>query len=179
MRDLRELFDPNLYLPINGKTYTIKSPNAEEGLRLRMLFSTPDAQFNDENQVGEVAKLLGAEWVPHPVTKTVFDITTGAPMLDDEQPITTEVDEGSWVGGVWTEMTEDGVDWMSLMHAGTTALLYYGQGPYIGEIYWETGLTDTPGNSLPPKPESATARPRSSKPAVRKAAKKAAPKKAA
>ena len=29
MRDLREFHDPNLHLPIDGKVYTVKSPNAE------------------------------------------------------------------------------------------------------------------------------------------------------
>ncbi|MFI8660706.1 hypothetical protein ACIGKR_12010 [Rhodococcus qingshengii] len=172
MRDLRELFDPNLHLPINGKTYTITSPNAEEGLRLRLMFSTLDAKIGDDDQVGEIAKLLGATWVPNMVTKTVLDIATGEPILDENnEPTTVEVDEGKYEGGVWSEMANDGVDWVSLMHAGTTALLYYGQGPYIGEIYWETGLTDTPGNSLPPKPGTATGD-RSSNPQRRKNAKR-------
>lgn len=44
-------FDPDLHLPIGGKTYTVKSPNADEGQRLRVVAvdgNTPIAYLIDE-----------------------------------------------------------------------------------------------------------------------------------
>ena len=154
MRDLREFYDPSFSLPINGKTYTIPSPNAHDGVRLRMLFADPDAQFVDDDHVAEVAQLFGARWVD----------------TETHQPV-AHAAEGEWHGGVWSQMIDDGVDWKSLMHAGTTALMHFGIGAQLAEVFWETGLGDVPGKSLPPIPTGVSGA-RSSNPKRRKNAKK-------
>lgn len=175
MRDLREFHDPDLYLPIGGKTYRITSPNAEDGLRLRALFADPEAKFTDDDQVAEIKRLFGATREPHMAEVYVFD-DAGEPVVDPEtgQPVTETRDVGRWVGGVWQEMNDDGVSWPEIMHAGTTAMLHYGQGASLAEIFWETGMGDMEGNRLPPAPTETTATggQRSSNPKRRKRAKR-------
>lgn len=131
MRELREFHDPHLHLPIGGKTYTVESPDADKGLRLRRMLSDPDVRWTDEEELAELAQLLGAT--------VELDAATGDPR---------------YVGGTWQEMREDGVSWPELVHAGRTALVYFGQSAALGEIYWETALTSA-GNPLPPTPEKA------------------------
>ncbi len=40
MRDLHEIFKPELRLPVGGREYTVPEPNAEDGSRLPELVST-------------------------------------------------------------------------------------------------------------------------------------------
>lgn len=61
-KDLADFFDPDLYLPIRGKTYQIASPNADDGLRLRNIFSDPTAEFTDGDEIKEMQNLLGPVW---------------------------------------------------------------------------------------------------------------------
>lgn len=61
-KDLAEFFDPDLYLPVRGKTYRITAPNAEDGLRLREAFLNPDAHFTDDDELEEYKRLLGPVW---------------------------------------------------------------------------------------------------------------------
>jgi hypothetical protein len=173
VRDLREFHDPDLYLPIGGKTYRITSPNAEDGLRLRALFAEPDAKFTDDDQVAEIKRLFGATREPRMAEVYVYD-AAGEPVIDSQTglPVTEIKDVGNWVGGVWQEMNDDGISWREIMHAGTTAMLHYGQGATLAEIFWETGMGDMEGNRLPPAPETMTGGPRSSSPKKRKAAKR-------
>ncbi|NKR94330.1 hypothetical protein GS483_19590 [Rhodococcus hoagii] len=173
MRDLREFHDPDLYLPIGGKTYRITSPNAEDGLRLRALFAEPGATFTDDDQVAEIKRLFGATRHEHIVDVPVFD-DEGQPVIDPATGVQRieSRDVGRWVGGVWEEMNADGVSWPEIMHAGTTAMLHYGQGATLAEIYWETGMGDIEGNRLPPAPKTATGGTRSSNPQARKTAKR-------
>lgn len=183
MRDLREFYSPSLKLPVGGKTYEIPAPNVAEGGRLKQLFSNPDARYTDDDQLAEIAKLLGAEWVPNVVDSIVVDPITERPVVDaDGNAETVQIDQGRYEGGLFSEMEADGVSWPELIHVGTTALVYFGQSTTLGEIYWETALGGMEGSTLPEPPKApakkAAPRPRSSKPAVRKAAKKAAPKKA-
>lgn len=132
MRDLREFHDPHLYLPISGKTYKVESPDAASGLRLRRMLSDPDIRWTDEEEVNELATLLGA---------------------------TVDVDEDGdprWKGGAWGQMLDDGISWPEIIHAGRTALVYFGQSSALGEIYWETAMTGSAsGNKIPPMPEAA------------------------
>lgn len=132
--DLRTFFNPDLPLTINGKTYTISSPNAEHGIKIRALFADPDRVINDVEELAEVKALLGP---------------------------------------AWDEMNADGVSYIEAMHAGRTALMYYGISPAVGETHWRHGLA-TPGNDLPPEPEQAATGARSSNPKKRAAAKKSA-----
>ncbi|MFE5878972.1 hypothetical protein ACFQ6H_27210 [Rhodococcus sp. NPDC056506] len=175
MRDLREFYNPDFKLPIGGKEYVIKSPNADEGLRIRMLFADPNMRYTDDDQVAEIAKLMGAVWVPNLVKIPVLDPLYGDPVLgDDGEPVMTEDDWGDYQGGVWSELRDDGITWPEIMHAGTTALIHYGQGAVLAELYWENGMGDMPGNQLPPKPEARPEVPgeRSSNPKARKRAKR-------
>lgn len=175
-KDLSEFFTPGLQLPIRGKTYTIPAVNAEEGLRIRMLFADPSVSLTDEGELKEIMTLLGAEWVPKKETVQLTDPTTGGPALDADGNVqTAEVDRGSYKGGVYQEMADDGLSWDEIMHAGRTALLDAGLGRTLAEVHWETGLADdASGNPLPPQPGAAEQPVEFPK----RAAKKAAPKKA-
>ncbi|AYQ99157.1 tail assembly chaperone [Gordonia phage Bialota] len=179
-KDLNEFFKPGLQLPIRGKTYTIPSVNAEDGLRLRLLFSDPSVSLTDEGELKEIMTLLGAEWVPKIETVNVTDPTTGGFAVDDAgKVLTTEADRGSYQGGIYQEMADDGLSWEEIIHAGKTALFNAGLGRTLAEVFWETGLAeDDSGNSVPPKPGE-TPEPEFPNRATKRAAKKAAPKKAA
>ncbi|QDM56361.1 tail assembly chaperone [Gordonia phage Sidious] len=179
-KDLNEFFKPGLQLPIRGKTYTIPSVNAEDGLRLRLLFSDPSVSLTDEGELKEIMTLLGAEWVPKIETVNVTDPTTGGFAVDENgKVLTTEADRGSYHGGIYQEMADDGLSWEEIIHAGKTALFNAGLGRTLAEVFWETGLAeDDSGNSVPPKPGE-TPEPEFPNRATKRAAKKAAPKKAA
>ncbi|QFG13451.1 tail assembly chaperone [Gordonia phage Powerball] len=177
-QDLSEFFTPGLQLPIRGKTYTIPAPSAQEGLRLRMLFSTTNFGLSDEAETAEIMKLLGAEWKPNIVSIPLIDPTTGAPAVDDKgNELTHEMDQGTYEGGVFQEMSDDGLTWPEIMHAGRTAMLDIGVGRTLAEVHWQTGLADDDsGNPLPPKPGEIPD-PEFPNRAAKRAAKKAAPKK--
>lgn len=110
MRDLREFHDPHLHLPINGKTYTVKSPNAEFGLRIKNHVINGGSQL-DEMKI--IAELIGADYDP---------------------------DTDTMSGGLWDEMNDDGVPLPEMLHVGNTAVCHYGVSPEFGEIWWETKL---------------------------------------
>ena len=110
-KDLSEFFDPDLRLPIRGKTYTITSPNAEQGIKIRAMFADDEHVVTNDEELAEIRAMLGP---------------------------------------VWDEMQADGVSWIEMMHAGRTALMYYGISPAIGETHWDRGLA-TPGNQMPPQ----------------------------
>lgn len=112
MRDLREFFDPDLHLPIDGHVYTVKCPNAETGLRIkkRTINPDPDDQYEEAHLI---AAILGAEY--HEDTDTM-------------------------TGGLWDEMVANGVSLDEAMHVGNTALAHYGVSPEFGEYWWENRL---------------------------------------
>ena len=157
-KDLSEVLDPGLKLPIRGKIYTIPAPSAAEGLRLRMLMNDPTTDFTDAGEIEEIMKLLGAEWEPNLVEVDVFDQATGLPVIIDDkddpkhgQILTREIDHGTWKGGVWQEMSDDGLSWQEIMHAGRTAMVDIGQGRTMAELMW--GFTGDDSAPFPPKPE--------------------------
>lgn len=113
MRDLAEFFDPDLHLPIRGKTYTITSPTAAEGLRLRLLINDESAPVHISAEVAEIMKLLGA---------TLNEAT------------------GEYEGGLWGEMNADGLSWEEVFHAGQTALMHFAVSPAVAEINWEAQI---------------------------------------
>lgn len=53
------------------------------------------------------------------------------------------------MGSTFDEMLAAGIKWPEIMHAGRTALLYFGVSPAFAEKHWGA---DDPGNPLPPKP---------------------------
>lgn len=150
-KDLSEFLEPGLTLPIRGKTYLIPAPSAEHGLRLRMLMNDPTTGFTDDGELREIMKLMGAEWVPNMTTVDVYNPDTGQPLVEDGEIVTREVDYGTYKGGVFQEMADDGISWPEIMHAGRTALFDAGQGRTIAEVMW-TQMAGAAGNSLPPKP---------------------------
>ena len=178
-KDLSEYFKPGLELPIRGKTYTIPAASAEDGLRLRLLFSDPTVSLSDSGELKEIMTLLGAEWEPKVETINLTDPTSGEFIRDEDGTVATaEVDRGAYRGGIYQEMVDDGLSWEEVMHAGRTALLNVGLGRTLAEVYWETGVTDDDsGNPLPPAP-GAIQQPEFPNRAAKRAAKKAAPKKA-
>lgn len=111
MRDLREFHDPHLYLPINGKTYTVKAPTAELGLRIKRHTVDPDSDPSQE--IKFIAELLGA---------------------------TYDEDTDTMTGGLWDELNADGVPYTEILHVGNTAMAHYGVSPEFGEMWWETRL---------------------------------------
>lgn len=129
--DLNDFFDPDLTLPIRGKNYRIQSPNAEDGLRLRRFYINPEATSTPgkDDYLEEIMKILGAEW--------------------DE-------DTQEYVGGVWGEMADDGVSWPEMMHAGETAVMYYGLGEAQAKLFWKK---DALVPKAPTTPDEPTPRP--------------------
>ncbi|MGP6175442.1 DUF7426 family protein [Corynebacterium sp. A21] len=110
MRDLREFHDPHLHLPIAGKTYTVKSPNAEFGLRIKSHVINGGTQL-EEMQI--IAELIGADY---------------------------DAETDTMSGGLWDEMNQDGVALKEIIHVGNTAVSHFGVSPEFGEIWWETKL---------------------------------------
>lgn len=150
--DLRKFRDPDLILPIGGKEYRIKSPSALEGLRIRQLFAAN--VIGDESELEEIAKILGAVWVPSVRQVHSMNPMTGEPVLDDDgDPVVVEEDFGHFEGGVWSQMDADGVTWDEIMHAGRTALIDVGLGRIVAQAQWLSGADESggQGNPLPPK----------------------------
>lgn len=72
LRDLTEFYDPNLYLPINGKSYKVPAPPKKKADELRLLIV--DQTVTQEQERTEFEALLGpaldemvADKVPDPV----------------------------------------------------------------------------------------------------------------
>lgn len=105
--DLEDFFDPNLYLKIGGKVYTILAPTGEAGLRLHTMFKPGSEQhFKDDDEIEEYKLLLGAAWdelmadgVPWPsicrAGRTALMHYTLGPTLAELNWITGMVDEGN------------------------------------------------------------------------------------
>ncbi|MGB3707598.1 DUF7426 family protein [Gordonia sp. (in: high G+C Gram-positive bacteria)] len=193
--DLRKFHDPDLLLPINGKTYRIPQPDALRGLAIQQLFAAK--VLGDSTELSHIMEILGAEWVPDVRDVETLDPVTGLPIVgSDGKPMIERVDVGTWSGGVWSEMAADGLSWEEVMHAGRTALIDVGLGRVVAEGHWVQGIApslDLPdtdgavpevdsGNPLPaePEPMNRAARRATTKkaPAKKAPAKKAAAKKA-
>lgn len=174
-QDLSEFFDPSLKLPVRGKVYTIPEASAATGIRLRQMVALRGMTRVDEQR--EALQLLGAEWVMETVDVYVWDPKTNMQVLDkDGKPVTEKQSIGKWAGGLFDEMSNDGLTIEEIEHIGMTALLKTLNGLEEAEKHWATGLTERQavdaGNPEPPK-EGAANR------ATRRATKKAPVKKAA
>ncbi|MBL1100149.1 DUF7426 family protein [Streptomyces coffeae] len=106
---LDELFDDALELPIQGKTYRIPSPSAEDGLRVQRI-TTLAARLV---QGGEA------------IDTTLLD--------DDEERDLLQL----CLGPVFEQLREDGVNWSHLRHAGLTAMFWIVSGIDTAEQYWK------------------------------------------
>lgn len=128
MKDLREFHDPHLYLPINGKTYTVKAPNAEDGLRLKtyvMSDSSVDMTVAGKANIEMVAIVLNSTY--DPATDTMS-------------------------GGLWDELVADGIPLAEIMHIANTAIAHFAVGENFGTYWWENRL----GKELEPLVPEAT-----------------------
>ena len=110
-RDISELLDAGLALPIRGKVYTVPPVDAETGLRLQRLAEVA-AQAAKAVENGEGLDAI------------VFD--------DDDEIDLYRVA----LGAAYEEMLADGVSWPALKIAGVTAWLDSAVGREAAEAYW-------------------------------------------
>jgi hypothetical protein len=123
LQDLDELIDPVLRLPIHGKTYEVRSPSAELGIKLERLFQSAIAQ-----SAGVSAS----------------DISDIKLSDDEERNLYKQL-----LGPVWDEMVVDDLPWVYVKHVGVTALLWVAGGLDAAEAYWSTA----PGEAKRPEPQ--------------------------
>lgn len=113
-RDLSEVLDAGLSLPINGKTYLVPAVDAETGLRLQRL--------------AELA------------AQTAHAVENGEPLdgivLDDAHEVDLYRDA---LGTAYEQMITDRVPWPALKIAGVTAWLDAAVGRETAEAYWHAG----------------------------------------
>lgn len=114
-RDLREVFDNSLTLPVAGKLYRIPGPSARVDLMCKTLLH---------------AGLDVASGRP------VNQAALGAIELDDneENDLYRQV-----LGPVYQQLVDDGVAPKEVQFVGTTALIWVVYGDEIAERYWESG----------------------------------------
>jgi hypothetical protein len=113
LRDLTEFFDPTLRLPMKGKVYVVESPEAGVGIHIQRLFNTATAAF------------AGAELSTEDLAALELDDA-------EEQDLYPRV-----LGATYREMVDDGLPWVWIKHAGTTALMWIGLGIEAAENFWE------------------------------------------
>lgn len=130
MRDLAEVFDPSLRLPIRGKTYVVPAPSAAVGTRLMSLAVISAAAVIDE----DAEKLQDAL------------------QLTDEQE--TDFIKLA-LGSAFDEMNDDGLPYAFIEHAGNTAWMHWCFGADAGTAYWESGGKATAAWT-PPAPTTST-----------------------
>lgn len=117
-RDLSEVFDPDIHLPINGKTYRIPAPDAAAGLRLQLLM-----------RLGTAAE-AGRELPQSDLAKLVLE---GA---DEEQYLYDTLGTG------YDEMKADKVKWEYIKHAAYTAFMRWTVSPDLAVEYWNGAGVD-------------------------------------
>lgn len=133
MRDLNEVLDLNLHLPIGGKTYLVKPPPANIGAALidRLAFGiAADAGID-----------LGDE------QRAAIEVT------DDQ------IDDfgRQCLGDVLDEMLADGLGHQQIEFCITTAFYAWTVGKPFAEHYWETGgKLARPTEKSPGTPPTAT-----------------------
>lgn len=134
----RDEFDP-LELPIRGKTYIVRSPDAKTGLFVQ-------------------AMMLAAAQVR--AGGNVDDDTISSVVLndDDERDLHERV-----LGDAYQQMLDDAVPWHLLKAAGVTTVLWITQGRVTAESYWNEG-SDAP-KARPVKKKAAKKSARSAPPA--------------
>jgi hypothetical protein len=108
---LEELLDEVIELPVCGKTYSIPSPSAKDGLRVE--------------QITNLAIRAAAGG----------DVTAEAEALnDDEERDLFQL----CLGPVYNQMLADGVSWTWLRHAGLTAMVWISSGLTAAERFWQS-----------------------------------------
>lgn len=115
-KDLDELLDDTLPLPIKGKVYRVPGVDAEWGLICQRMLSAGVQAFH----------AAGTPDKPVP----------GAPVIEDgnEQDFYRRC-----LGPVYDELRADGISWEKIKFCGTTAFLWIAQGAELAEQYWNSG----------------------------------------
>lgn len=109
----------------------------------------------------------------------VFDPDTGLQAVDEEgNSVTRTVAMGRWSGGLYDEMSADGLSMDEIIHAGITALVKTAQGLAEAEKFWnERGIAAKAVASGNPAPPSTGANRAQKRAAAKTATKKQAAKK--
>jgi hypothetical protein len=123
------LEDPVLRLPIKGKTYVVKSPDAATGLFIQSLMSTAQMSRSGLPVAGTVDAQL------------VLDD-------DDERNLFQRA-----LGDTYAELSTDGVGWHNIKRAGSAAVLWIHRGEEAAELFWNGGTSD-PKAPISEDPES-------------------------
>jgi hypothetical protein len=116
-RDLDELFDDTLALPIGGKTYLVPAPTAALGLYCQRLLAAGFAAVGGRTPEG------------------------AAPVLDDdgERDLYQRC-----LATAYDEMLADGISWPKIRRAGVTAFLWTAQGEELAVAYWSGSPPELP-----------------------------------
>lgn len=128
MRDLRDFFTPHLTAPINGHTFTVECPNAEDGLWLRATLADPELAAK-QSEIDIIHKLFKGTYLPKKPGKLPK-------------------------GGVWDELWEHNVTWGEAIHLGMTAIHYFGFDEQAAITYWESAGANSEAVAADPKGES-------------------------
>ena len=132
MRDLDEFLDPAMRLPIHGKTYAVKSPPYEVGLKATHLWTIGAA-------VGQGVEVSDA------------DLKSLELSDDDEHDMLVRL-----LGDTYAEMTADGLPWIWVRHAGITIMFWVVLDRAAAESFWES-----PGELHPAMPDPSSKEPSS------------------
>lgn len=126
--DLTQYLDDSLTLPIGGVEYRVPGPSAEVGLMCQELFAA-GAMFN-------AARLDPT--APPPEAAEGLSSATRRVLLDGD-------DETNFYAKVlsqptYDQMLADGVTYLQIKRAGTTAFLWVAVGAQVAENFWRFGV---------------------------------------
>lgn len=126
LRDLTEFFDPTFDLPIGGKIYRVKSPDAATGL------------LAQRTLVNGMKVAAGEDLTPEDAASLE---------LSDEQ----ERDlYPRLLGDVYKEMVKDKLSWEMVKHSALTIYVWVGYNREAAEGFWENVA---PGEAPRPTPQ--------------------------
>lgn len=127
-KDLSEVFDDTLSLPVGGKVYRIPSPDAALGLWCQLLM-----EAGQLIELGKTADEVG-QIPPFPLEDgTTIDVSDGQISRDNilyERVLSRPV---------WAQLLADGVGWSQIQMMAQTALIWIGIGVEAAETFWNNG----------------------------------------
>lgn len=123
-KDLAELLDPRLPLPIRGKTYHVESPDVKTGLRAQATVAIAAKVQRGENVTPEDVAAL---------------------QLDDAEELEFT---RSMLGASMDEMTADGLPWEYVRHAAKTVFMWL-----VGDRDQAAKVWANLGNEVRPVPQ--------------------------
>jgi hypothetical protein len=127
LRDLDEFFDPTFDLPIRGKVYAVKSPDAATGLLAQRLL------------VNGLRSAAGEDLSPQ-------DIAALELSDDDERDLYPRI-----LGDCYGQMVKDNIPWEMIKHAALTIFMWVGYNREAAETFWESAASS--GESQRPEPQ--------------------------